>query len=246
MKKLIQIIKAFIYIFLPVSFYKKIDYLNRRYFLKSFSSYGLDKKMNKYLKKDAGYYIEMGANDGIEYSNTYLLELSKKWKGVLVEPNLNNFFECIKNRSNKNIFFCNACVSFDYKEKFVPMIYADLMTMAKKSERGYDELTHLEESSTNHLQKNERITEYGSIAKTLTEILHEANAPKNIDFFSLDVEGTELDVLKGIDFNEYNIEYILTESNSLDIEYIVNFLTSKNYVLLEKLSPVDFLFGLKT
>ena len=97
--------------------------------LSSFSLNFQDKKMLKYLKKQNGYFIEIGANNGIDQSNTYLLELKKNWKGILVEPSPNKFIECIKNRSSKNKFYCNACVSFDYKEKYVPITYSNLMTI---------------------------------------------------------------------------------------------------------------------
>ncbi|MCJ8281793.1 MAG: FkbM family methyltransferase [Rivularia sp. ALOHA_DT_140] len=47
-------------------------------------------------------------------------------------------------------------------------------------------------------------------ARTLTSILDEANV-KKIDFFSLDVEGFELNALKGLDFNKYQPEFMLIE-----------------------------------
>ena len=63
----------------------------------------------------------------------------------------------------------------------------------------------------------------------------------------MDVEGAEISVLKGIDFNEYKIEYILVECR--DIEKMQKFLTSKNYSLIEKFTDSgegwdDYLFGL--
>jgi len=58
----------------------------------------------------------------------------------------------------------------------------------------------------------------------------------------LDVEGAEISVLNGIDFNEYKIEYILVECRN--IEKMQKFLTSKNYSLIKKMSNHDYLFGL--
>jgi len=184
----------------------------------------------------------MGANNGIAQSNTYLFELKKNWRGVLVEPSPNKFLECIKNRSSNNIFFCNACVSFDYKERYVPIIYSNLMTFSSELESDLDCKDEHFKNSIKYLDKAERTFEFGAVAKTLTEILHEANAPKHIDFFSLDVEGLELSVLKGIDFNEYKIEYILVECRNL--EKMQKFLHSKNYSLVEKMSEHDYLFVL--
>jgi hypothetical protein len=124
-KSLIDISKFLI----PIELKRIIKKNYLQYFRGSFSLNFQDKKMLKYLKKQNGYFIEIGANNGIDQSNTYLLELKKNWKGILVEPSPNKFIECIKNRSSKNKFYCNACVSFDYKEKYVPITYSNLMTI---------------------------------------------------------------------------------------------------------------------
>ena len=61
-----------------------------------------------------------------------------------------------------------------------------------------------------------------------------------IDFLSLDVEGAELDVLNGIDFNNYNFKNILIETKNFD--EIHNFLIKKNYTFIETMSYHDYLF----
>lgn len=53
--------------------------------------------------------------------------------------------------------------------------------------------------------------QFGAIARTLTSLLDEAKAPNCIDLLSLDVEGNELAVLQGLDFNRYRIKWILLE-----------------------------------
>ena len=67
-----------------------------------------------------------------------------------------------------------------------------------------------------------------------------------IDFFSLDVEGSELNVLKGIDFNRYNFKFLLVEITDIDggkyVNNINNFLVNKNYVLIDNLTSYDYLF----
>ena len=67
--------------------------------------------------------------------------------------------------------------------------------------------------------------------KTLTEILDYFNAPKYIDYLSLDTEGTELEILKGLDMNKYTIGYISVEHNYTELrQYIHEYLLSKNYI----------------
>jgi hypothetical protein len=81
-----------------------------------------------------------------------------------------------------------------------------------------------------------------SMNRTITSMLNEALAPKFIDFFSLDVEGSELEVLMGLDFNVYKIKYILVESRSLT--NVRGFLESKSYKLINQLGNCDYLFEL--
>ena len=73
----------------------------------------------------------------------------------------------------------------------------------------------------------------------MTKILDEVSAPNLVDFFSLDVEGFEDQVIKGINFDKYNFKYFLIEAKN---EEVVNFLVNKNYALIKKLSYHDFLF----
>ena len=88
--------------------------------------------------------------------------------------------------------------------------------------------------------KVDEIPIYGAIPKTMNEILTDSSSPRNIDFFSLDVEGAEIEVLKGIDYNKYKFRYILVESRTPKI--IEDFLAKHNYRLIEQLSSFDYLF----
>ena len=96
-----------------------------------FSINSLDKQLEKYVDYDDGFYVELGANDGVNQSNTLYFEMTRNWKGVLVEPTPHNFILCREQRSNKNKIFCNACVSFEYKDKYVDIKYANLMTISE-------------------------------------------------------------------------------------------------------------------
>ena len=124
-----NIVKNILKFLLPSILYNFIsDVRNRRVIFKGREH--LDKKILKYLDFQNGFFIELGANDGISESNTYFFERFRNWKGVLIEPILHNYLSCKKNRSEKNKFFCNACVSFKYKKKYVELLYVDLMTIS--------------------------------------------------------------------------------------------------------------------
>ena len=72
----------------------------------------LDKKMLKYINYPNGYYIECGANDGVDQSNTWYLEKYLDWQGILIEPLKQQFIELKKNRDYKNNFY-NVALSAD-------------------------------------------------------------------------------------------------------------------------------------
>ena len=83
---------------------------------RNFNGYeGLDKKMLKYINYSNGFYIECGANDGVNQSNTWYFEKCLNWKGLLIEPIETVFKELKKNRDKKNFFFKKALRPFIYK-----------------------------------------------------------------------------------------------------------------------------------
>ena len=90
-------------------------------FLKKFRNFngyqGLDKRMLKYINYKNGFYIECGANDGVNQSNTWYLEKKLDWKGLLVEPIEVVFNELKKNRSKNNFFFQRALRPINFKKK---------------------------------------------------------------------------------------------------------------------------------
>ena len=212
------------------------------YFLikkKSFSLNYLDRKMFKYLNYNNGYFIELGANNGVDQSNTLFFEKFKNWKGILIEPIPHKYLECLKNRSNKNSIYCNACVSFDYKNKFVEMMYSNLMTTSLMEKYNFNRIKHAK-IGEKYLEKYEINFIFGAKATTLNNLMVKSKSPKLIDLLSLDVEGAELSVLKGINYKMYAFKYILIETKQF--KNIKNFLIKKNYLFFKKLSHHDYLF----
>ncbi|WP_169453556.1 FkbM family methyltransferase [Pleomorphomonas oryzae] len=207
---------------------------------KYFGLNNLDKILEEYLPFDNGFFVELGANNGVDQSNTLYFELFKGWKGVLVEPVAHNYFMCRKNRSEENSIHCNACVSFEYKDRFVPISYANLMTMPIIESSSIVDKEEYVNISRPHLEKHEDVVIFGAEAKTLNDILLESGAPKEIDFLSLDVEGAELEVLRGIDFQEFRFKYMCIEC--FDLEKIFSYLDEKGYEMIRKISTHDYIF----
>ena len=209
---------------------------------------GLDKKLIEVIKPLSvkhGYFIELGANDGLNQSNTYKLQKDFGWSGLLIEPSPIQFAKCVKSRTFANIpaIKCAACVPFGYVDKFVEIEEANLMSVAKGlNVSNYDAISHAD-IGKQFLADSRLRYQYGAIARTLTSLLDEVKAPDSIDLLSLDVEGNELAVLQGLDFNRYKPKWILVEVRSPEIEaYLNNFSYRKHSLLTENESYADVLF----
>ena len=208
-----------------INILKKILPVRFKTFLKKFRKFNsinnLDKKLLKYLNFKDGFYIECGANDGVNQSNTWYFEKSLNWRGILIEPNKQIFQELKKNRSSKNIFENVALVSESFSKKI------------------YLTNNNLESKITGNLN-NSNIEVFTS---TLNNILKK-NEIYKINLFSLDVEGYEAEVLLGLNLNLFDIDYILIETNDFDK---INFMLKNcNYRFEEKLSFHDYLFKKQT
>ena len=200
----------------------------------------LDQKIEKYLPYKNGYFVELGANDGISQSNTKYFEVFKGWKGVLVEAYQPNYLKCIKNRKKSTKSFNSACVSFDFKDEKMRFLYSNLMSISLDAKNEIlDREAHANEGRQ-FLESSEEVHEFETKARTLNSILREASAPRLMDLLSLDVEGSELEVLGGINHNEYRFKYICVETRN--IEMMNTFMQGCGYEFVEKLTSHDLLY----
>jgi FkbM family methyltransferase len=171
--------------------------------MSSHSQHGQDKVyIEKYMPTGKkGYFIEMGAADGVANSNTLVLEKKYGWNGVCIEADDKVFPSLQKNRKCTVI---NAACSA-YPGESLDFVYSNQFS-------GFMKFSKL------HRKNLKRKHASGSFntktSCTLTEVLKQVSAPSLIDFFSLDVEGAELEVLQGLDFYKYKINCILVEHNN--------------------------------
>lgn len=207
---------------------------------KYFSLNQLDRKLEKYVDHDDGYFVELGANDGVTQSNSLYFERHRGWRGVLVEPAPQNFLKCRQNRSVRNSIYCAACVSFDYDQEFVRIAYSNLMSTPISLESDIQDPRAHARLGDRFLGQDETMFEFGAVARPLNSLLQDAGAPKQIDFLSLDVEGAELEVLKGVDHEAFRFKFILVECR--DFTKLNAYLEGKGYRFVEKLSSQDYLF----
>lgn len=200
----------------------------------------LDRKLAHYLRHRGGFFVELGANDGISQSNTLYFERYRDWRGVLIEPVPHNFLLCLENRSPETRVFCCACTSFEYRERFVEIAYSNLMSTPIGLESDIaDPVAHAEDG-LRFLPTSDRMFRFGAVARPLNDLLVEAAAPGVVDLLSLDVEGAEIEVLKGVDHARFRFRFICVECR--DIDRLTAYLTGRRYALVERLSHHDYLF----
>lgn len=186
-------------------------------------------------RRGTGFYVELGANDGLTQSNTYLLQRRFGWSGLLIEPSQARYLECIRNRSfgNRPSFRCVACVNPEFEEPFLSMQYSDLMSVSLDLDLSFDDAVGHAARGRTFLHSLEQSHRFGAVACTLTALLEEVSAPRDFDLLSLDVEGNELSVLRGLDFSRYKPRWILVEVRSREIS---DYLEVRGYHLAKVLS----------
>ncbi len=189
--------------------------------INSLSDRGQDKwiinifELKKKLYK--GFFLEIGGGNGFSNSNTFILEEYFGWKGILVEPDPEQFkkLKILRTRaitSNKLIYDKKTNLNF-LKNGELSKVISD--------------------SGTNH--KN-NIISIESIS--LIELLNYHKSPRIIDFFSLDVEGSEEKVLTEDVLNQYTFLSLCIERPNLKLHEL---LTKKNYVFI-KSSLYDYFY----
>ena len=222
--------------------------------INSFSRGGFDSTLESSFQKiqKGGFFVDVGANDGLYESNTYKFELFHNFKGILIEPEPNMFRICRKSRSRKNHFIEAACVPFGYLNKTTPLIQAGAMSVSWDLESDlHDKISHVS-IAAGHLSKysvkdffgkygkTEALNWHFPAARTLNSILEEFQAPNYIDILSIDVEGSESAVIKGVNHSQYRFGNIIIESR--DLGRTKSLLEGFGYYLVAELSPTDFLF----
>ena len=171
---------------------------------------------------NCGVFIEVGAYDGVNQSNTKLLEQYYGWTGILVEPSQVLFENLCANRCNSKCFQC-ALGSFEENNTYV---WGDFNGHLMSSVDGH-RLKRVRRRSESAPQR--------VLMRSLQSILDELGI-RYVNFFSLDTEGYEFNILKGIDFDKTTFDYLLIEIYNYEYVAIVSFLADKGYMMIQNFS----------
>lgn len=183
--------------------------------MKSFSQFGEDLLVWKHFayKRD-GFFVEVGANDPENLSQTLLLE-RHGWQGVLVEPQ-STCCERLRSARPRSQVFQVACGSPGQCG----------MAMLQLSDAG----SRLAGARASELPLGglEQVR-----VMTLNQILEQTGNPR-LDFVSIDVEGFELDVLRGFDLEQHKPSLLLVEDNLPNRLKVHHYLKRHGYRLVKR------------
>jgi FkbM family methyltransferase len=154
-------------------------------------------------RKRDGFFVEFGAANGIDHSNTLLLERHFEWKGILAEP-ARCWHSSLKR--NRQVAIDTRCVWSEtgMNLEFAETERGDLSTLSTFADHDF----HWE-------RRRNRIT-YSVETISLNDLLRFHNCPKEIDYLSIDTEGSELAILRSFAFERYEISIITVEHNFCD------------------------------
>jgi len=167
--------------------------------------------------KTGGYFVEFGAADGILHSNSFLLESKFGWSGILAEPGRIWAADLNKNRSCNLDFRCVWSVSGE-KIRFLETKSAELSTIQQFGDKDL------------HSAQRKNGKTYEVEIVSLNDLLTAHKAPRQIDFMSIDTEGSELSILQNFDFDQWSVQSFAVEHNfNEDLVKIKDLLESNGY-----------------
>ena len=197
------------------------------------SQSGQDKIIKNYFFKDKkhGFFVEIGAFDGIMGSNCFHFEKFLNWEGIAFEPS-NTQFEKLK--QNRNCQLINKAIAPEEKEvEFLEV------------EEGYTQMSGIlnEKFISEETIKKDPRSKTKKIIITTTTFDKNIPVDKEIDYLSIDIEGGEMELLDSIDFKKYNIKVISVENNSPEKLNFKEFFDKKNFNYFDRVGQDEIFYN---
>ena len=169
--------------------------------------------------KKNGYFVEFGATDGEALSNSYMLEKVNDWNGICLEPNP-SYHTALK--SNRACYIDHRCVYKNSGEKI------DLMC----TENGiYSRIKTINPLDGHEHSNRQKFSIVAVKTVTLNDALDHYKAPDEIDYVSIDTEGSEYEILKAFDFSKRRVNLFTIEHNFTTLRAdIHSLMKSKGYI----------------
>lgn len=200
---------------------------------KFFSQSGQDKVIKNHFfpNKKNGFFLEIGAYDGIEGSNCFHFEKFLNWNGIAFEPSKVQYEKLKNNRNCKilNKAMSNSIIEVDFVE-----VIEGLTQMSGIKNENYTAEKIIKKNSQSKTEISKIIT---------TTFDQEVSSDQEIDYLSIDIEGGELSVLETIDFEKYIIKVVSVENNLPDKFNFNSFFISKNFSFFDRVGQDEIFYN---
>ena len=201
-----------------------------------FSEAGQDMLVKENFFKDqkSGFFLEIGAFNGIEGSNCYHFEKFMNWQGIAVEASPLQFEKLKKNR---NCELINAALASENKQvEFFEIVEGFTQMSGINNINFQNSLERIKKNS------NSKINKIKIESKTFNKLIPNHQI---IDLISIDIEGNEFEVLKSIDFDEYQIKVIIIENNIPNELSYLEFFLEKNFCYFDRVGMDEIYYNQK-
>jgi len=199
-----------------------------------FSEAGQDMlvKDNFFKNHKSGFFVEIGAFDGIEGSNCYHFEKFMNWQGIAVEASPLQFKKLKKNR---NCNLINVAIGLENKKvEFYEVVEGFTQMSGINNSNFQNSFERIKKNS------NSKINKINIECKTFEKLIP---SDQIIDLISIDIEGNEPDVLNSIDFDKYQIKVIIIENNTPKELSYLNFFLEKNFYYFDRVGMDEIYYN---
>jgi len=192
---------------------ERLEKSHSQIFQDQFVLYALGEKRN-------GFFCDFGAANGVQLSNSYMLETHYGWTGICAEP-ARGWHEALR-RNRPSTSIETDCVWTVTGER---LVFNEVRSTALSTIAAFS-------TADGHARKRtgRRSNTYEVSTISLNDMLDKYNAPPDFDYLSVDTEGSELTILEQVDFSRHCPKLITVEHNfTSNREGIYRLLTAKGY-----------------
>lgn len=196
------------------------------------AQFGEDRLLSEYFgHKSHGFYVEVGALDGVYASNTYYFE-HIGWRGILIEANPKMAEKCLKARPGSEVIAC--AVSSPQAPNAIPLEIVE----------GWEALSSTKLARERFHEYQPAVQQILVPTRTLDSIFNE-HMPEQIDFITIDVEGHEWEVLQGLTMARWQPEIVIIERWGFRPQpQIMSYMDKNGYVYMRTTGGINDWFRL--
>jgi FkbM family methyltransferase len=182
-----------------------------------YAQHGEDRGLLEFFGGAPGFYVDVGANDGLSNSNTAALD-RMGWRGLLIEADPSLAEICRKARPSGMVV---ACAAGDSTRRGSESVFRRVSPGRDKT-TGLSTLDDSPDLQRKAMRIGASISKITVPVRSLNDILEKYGAPNAFELLSVDVEGAELEVFRSCDLTRWRPRIIIAEDNSVTGDALVH------------------------